>query len=69
MQKEITIGSRIRRLRQMEALTQAEMAEKIGISKASLSYVERGLKPSASVAVMLSKYFEIDFDDLRPNEA
>jgi transcriptional regulator with XRE-family HTH domain len=39
----VKIGDNLKRLRQREALTQAELAEKAGIAEMSLSRIERNV--------------------------
>ena len=59
------LGARIKRLREKTGLSQAEFAEKIGISRVSVSQLEKGQrKISAEEITRISKLFNISPDNL-----
>jgi transcriptional regulator with XRE-family HTH domain len=62
------IGSRIKGLRKANGLTQSQLADKIGVTKASVSKIERGEWLSAEMLIRLS--VELDFSiQIAPNAA
>ena len=57
------VGLEIKRLRKENKLTQAELAEAIGVSRSSIEKYETGrAKPSVDVQGKLAKLFNIDED-------
>lgn len=59
------IGQRIRKYRKAYAMSQEQLAEKIGISTTHMSHIETGnTKLSLSVLVALAKVLEVHTDDL-----
>lgn len=66
-----TPGERIKALRVEQGLTLAELASECGLSPTTLSQVERGLRISPRVAIVLSRYFGLELDELynQPVEA
>lgn len=71
MNKNLTIGKRIKELRERTNLTQEELAKKLGISRPSISQIESGQrKISSSELEKLSQIFEISMEELlNPYEA
>lgn len=60
--KEIFID-RVKYLRDEHLMTQAMLAEKLGISKATVAQWERGARlPSIEVAIQLADYFNVSLD-------
>jgi transcriptional regulator with XRE-family HTH domain len=60
-----TLGQRIRRLRKERGLTQAQLAEQMGIAEILISDYERGrLRVSAETAVRLALAFGVSTDEL-----
>lgn len=58
-----TMGDRIKYLRLKEDLTQAQLSEKIGISKGNISSLENNrYEPSAKTIISLSELFNISTD-------
>jgi len=58
-----TISERITFLRKQKGLSQNELAEKIGISKAQMSrYTAKGVQPSANVLLKLADVFSVSVD-------
>lgn len=61
----VALGKRIRQQRKMLKLTQAELAEKIGVSTSYIGHIERGLKHcSLESIVALSNVLHITPDIL-----
>lgn len=61
----MNIGLSIRRMREDSGLEQQELAEKIGISRALMSYIETGSRsPSLSVVIALSDVLHCSIDEL-----
>jgi DNA-binding XRE family transcriptional regulator len=60
-----TLGKRIQKLRRNTGLTQEELAEKIGISRAYMGFIEQG-RYSASLEVLekLAKVLRVKMSDL-----
>lgn len=67
MEKEMetTISERIRSLRKEKGLNQAELGEKTGISRRSISTIENGeTDPSAKQITAISKFFNVSTEYL-----
>ena len=61
MQKKLVIGPKIRRLRRELGLTQAQMADEMGISTAYLNLIERNQRPvTAQFLVKLAEVYAVD---------
>ena len=61
----MTIGEKIKELREAEDLTQVELAEKTLIHKNSISAWEREVcEPSIYNCILLADYFGITLDEL-----
>lgn len=59
--RKVMAGHVVRRLRRQQALTQAAMAEMLGISPSYLNLVERNQRPvSAALLVKLAETFDLD---------
>lgn len=58
-----SMGKRIRGLRKQQGLTQAELAQKVGISTSFMGHIERGTRiASLETLVGLSRTLEISLD-------
>jgi transcriptional regulator with XRE-family HTH domain len=65
MEVVVYVGDKIRRLRDERALTQEELAEKVGITVAALSRIERNnAEPRAKTRRKLAEVLEVDPRDL-----
>jgi len=61
----VKIGENLKRLRQREALTQAELAEKAGIAEVTLSRIERDVaEPHMSTIRKLARVLNVHPRDL-----
>ena len=61
----MSFGENLKRLRIDKKLTQNQLAEKMNMSKSSISYYESGNKmPSPDVLAKFSDYFEVSIDVL-----
>lgn len=61
----IKIGNYLKELRMQKAMTQAELAEIIGVSNRSVSRWETGASlPDLSILVWLAEYYEVEIADL-----
>ena len=59
------IGQRIRKTRKAHALSQEDLAEKVGISTTHMSHIETGnTKLSLQVLVSIASILEVQTDDL-----
>ncbi len=59
------LGKRIQKLRRNTELTQEELAEKIGISRAYMGFIEQGrYSPSLEVLEKIAKVLRIRMSDL-----
>ena len=57
------LGNRIRELRIANALTQAELAEKVGVDKSAVSLWENDVnEPKASYVIRLAQAFHVSAD-------
>ncbi|HET6518609.1 MAG TPA: short-chain fatty acyl-CoA regulator family protein [Geminicoccaceae bacterium] len=69
MDKKAMLGHKVRRLRQAQGLTQAEMAEQIGISPSYLNLIERNQRPvTVPMLFRLGQAFEVDLRDFAEDE-
>ena len=61
----LQIASKIRKLRKEKSWTVEELAEKAGLSKSSLNYIERGISdPKLSSLFNISKALGLSLPDL-----
>ncbi len=62
-------GPRVRRLRKDRGLTQARMADELGISASYLNLIERNQRPlTAQILVRLAESYDIDFRSFAGND-
>ncbi len=60
----ISLGERIRELRQEKEISQAQLADIIGVSQKAVDYWERNVnEPKASYIIALVRYFGISYDE------
>ncbi len=69
MARKTLLGNKIRRLRQARGLTQAQMAERLGISGSYLNLIEHDERPvTVSLLLKLGQVFEVDLQQLSDDE-
>lgn len=69
MDKKTMLGPKVRRLRQDHGLTQAQMAERMGISASYLNLIEHNQRPvTVPVLLRLGKAFDVDLQDFARDE-
>lgn len=62
---EARLGSRLKEVRQAAGLTQAELAEKAGVSRKTVNTVENGVfVPSTILALGLARALDVKVEDL-----
>ena len=65
MDKELVLKNRIKEVRMEKGLSQAELAEMVGVSRNTISSIETGqYSPSAKLALILSLALEKKFEEL-----
>tara|TARA_B100000686_G_scaffold355086_1_gene469761 strand:+ start:5183 stop:6553 length:1371 start_codon:yes stop_codon:yes gene_type:complete len=68
-ERKIMVGQRVRRLRQSQGSTQAEMASKLGISTSYLNLIERNQRPATvQFLLRLGQAFDIDLVQFAGND-
>ncbi len=69
MARKVLLGNKIRRLRQARDLTQARMAELLGISPAYLNLIEHDERPvTVALLLKLGKTLDVDLTDLSDDD-
>ncbi len=59
------IENRIQELRGLKELTQAELADQIGVTRATINALERGdYNPSLELAFRLANLFELSIEEI-----
>ena len=59
------IGERLRKIRKSKGITQKELADVLGVNKATVSLYEKNInEPNDSVKTKMAKYFKISMDYL-----
>ena len=65
MDKELVLKNRIKEVRMEKGLSQAELAEMVGVSRNTISSIETGqYSPTAKLAIILSLALEKKFEEL-----
>jgi predicted transcriptional regulator/DNA-binding XRE family transcriptional regulator len=68
-EKKLLIGHKIRRLRQQQKLTQAQMANDIDVSTSYLNLIERNQRPvTATVLLKLAQSYDIDIKNFAKDD-
>ena len=66
---ESRLGSKVRALRRRNGLTQAKLAENLGISTSYLNLIENNRRPlSASVLIKIAQLFQVDLQTFSSDE-
>lgn len=59
------IGSNLRDIRQSRSLTQAQLAELVGVSRQTINYIEQGTYcPSTKLALQLARTLDVAVEEL-----
>jgi putative transcriptional regulator len=59
------LKTRVKELREKQGISQAKLAEEIGVSRQTINYLETGkYMPSLKLAMKLSKFFAISIEDI-----
>jgi transcriptional regulator with XRE-family HTH domain len=61
---ETILGSKLKRLRKEQSLTQEKLSEKLGFSKRYISKIEAGEKPSMEAFRKLAEFFQVPIEYL-----
>ena len=65
MDKELVLKNRIKEVRMEKGISQAELAEMVGVSRNTISSIETGqYSPTAKLALILSLALEKKFEEL-----
>lgn len=65
IENKLTIKNRIQELRNKENLTQIDLADAIGVTRATIIAIEKGsYNPSLELAFRLAKFFETDIETI-----
>ena len=55
----------IKELRKMKLITQQELANELGLSRQTISYIENGVKvPSITIALKIAEFFSIPVEKI-----
>jgi len=69
MARKTLLGNKIRRLREQAGLTQARMADQLGISASYLNLIEHDQRPvTVSLLLKLGKQFDVELTDLSDDD-
>lgn len=61
----VTLGNHLKSLRTQAGLTQAELAERVGVSRKTINTVENGVfTPSATLALLLARALGVPVEAL-----
>lgn len=63
------LGAKVRQLRRREKLTQAQMAERLGVSASYLNLIENNRRPlTANLLLKLAQTFQLDLSSFAPSD-
>ncbi|MED5464823.1 MAG: short-chain fatty acyl-CoA regulator family protein [Myxococcota bacterium] len=70
MTENLRLGSKIRNLRRRESLTQAQLAERLGISSSYVNLIENNRRPlSAQLLIKIAQAFQVDLQSFASDES
>jgi len=65
MNEDALIGNRLREIRNAAGLTQADVADMIGVSRQTVNYIENGtFCPSTYLALRLARELKVSVEEL-----
>jgi putative transcriptional regulator len=65
MKEHACIGTRLRDIRSEAGWTQAELADRVGVSRQTINYIENGtFCPSTYLALRLARVFDVAVEEL-----
>lgn len=63
--RDVELGNRIKVFRAEHGLTQSELAERIGVSRKTISTIEVGrFVPSTTIALLIARHFEVPVEQI-----
>ena len=69
MAEPLMFGTRVRALRRREKMTQAQLAERLGISASYLNLIENNRRPlTANLLLKLAEHFQLDLTSFAPSD-
>ena len=70
MAESMMLGGKVRGLRRREKLTQAQLAQRLGVSASYLNLIENNRRPlTAALLLKLAKEFNLDLNSFAPADA
>ena len=65
MDEKLILKNNLKAMRQAKKLSQAQLAELVGVSRTTISYIETGqFNPTAKLALVLCIALDVKFEDL-----
>lgn len=69
MAESLMLGAKVRSLRRREKLTQAQLAQRLGVSASYLNLIENNRRPlTANLLLKLAKEFKLDLNSFAPTD-
>lgn len=66
----VPLYNKLKKFRSGEGINQAEMGRKVGVSRQTISLIERGdYSPSIVLAIKIARYFHVNVEDIFIYEA
>ncbi|MEX2528279.1 MAG: helix-turn-helix transcriptional regulator [Gemmatimonadota bacterium] len=63
--RDVELRNRIRVFRAEHGLTQSDLAERIGVSRKTISTIEVGrFVPSTTIALLIARHFDVPFEEI-----
>jgi putative transcriptional regulator len=61
----VTVKNRVRELRSMEGLSQAQLGDELGVSRQTINSIEQGrYLPSLPLAIAIARYFTSTVEEI-----
>ncbi len=61
-------GEKLRLLRKQDGLSQAQVADRLGVNQSHVARIEKGLKPSVDLILKIADIFGVTTDQLMRDE-